>query len=89
MPNCYICDQYQDECIIDPKTHKLRHCSTCEAVIQDLLDDYDRADERNKKGRYYAVDQEFDVVLDEFVADRIEIEIPHSHYLAEEDEPTY
>lgn len=44
MPQCYICDQYQDECIIDPMTKKLRHCGTCEVVIQDLLDSYEHPD---------------------------------------------
>lgn len=65
MPNCYICDTYTEECIIDPKTNKLRHCSECESVIQGLRDDYEAQDKKKKKGLWDAelLTDDFDEIL--------------------------
>lgn len=85
MPQCFIDDTYQDECIIDPRDGKLRHCSVCEAVIQDLRDDYEKADQKKRFGSDL---EEFDFLdLDIFVAEELPMITVSHRYLAEEYEP--
>lgn len=42
MASCYICGTNIDKPQIDPRDNKLKPCSTCEQVVQDCLDKWER-----------------------------------------------
>lgn len=42
MTGCYICDTPMEDVKLDPRDGKIRPCSHCENIVQELVQEWDR-----------------------------------------------
>lgn len=64
MPSCYICDKGMDDVKLDPRDMKTRPCAECEAIVAELLEEFEAEQEQedDEINVAYIVDEEYEYI---------------------------